>query len=227
MRDTILFAEPGLELGDRFETSLTAEARHAGRLVLPETLRDLAVPVEVVEDENGNPHPASRDADGTGLVIPGWTPSPPAGCVAMWLEYRGPGRFLLVAEQALSPADGEVTTEQGVHVAFDPEDRLLVCGVPQAATLPEWELGMRAARLATHAGFDRLICLPLVRDMELLEHQIRTAKTVLRRFRGRALLCDEVGLGKTIEAGLVLDELHLRGLARSVLILVPPSLIEQ
>jgi SNF2 family DNA or RNA helicase len=61
----------------------------------------------------------------------------------------------------------------------------------------------------------------------LLEHQIRTAKTVLRRFRGRALLCDEVGLGKTIEAGLVLDELHLRGLARSVLVLVPPSLIEQ
>jgi SNF2 family DNA or RNA helicase len=50
---------------------------------------------------------------------------------------------------------------------------------------------------------------------------------VLRRFRGRALLCDEVGLGKTIEAGLVLSELELRGLAKSVLVLVPPSLIEQ
>ena len=69
--------------------------------------------------------------------------------------------------------------------------------------------------------------LPLVRDIELLEHQIRTAKTVLRRFRGRAMLCDEVGLGKTIEAGLVLSELMIRGLARSVLVLVPPSLIEQ
>ena len=63
--------------------------------------------------------------------------------------------------------------------------------------------------------------------MELLEHQIRTAKTVLRRFRGRAMLCDEVGLGKTIEAGLVLSELMIRGLVRSVLVLVPPSLIEQ
>jgi SNF2 family DNA or RNA helicase len=41
------------------------------------------------------------------------------------------------------------------------------------------------------------------------------------------MLCDEVGLGKTIEAGLVLSELSLRGVARSVLILVPPSLIEQ
>ncbi len=41
------------------------------------------------------------------------------------------------------------------------------------------------------------------------------------------MLCDEVGLGKTIEAGLVLSELMIRGLARSVLVLVPPSLIEQ
>ena len=66
-----------------------------------------------------------------------------------------------------------------------------------------------------------------MRDIELLEHQIRTAKTVLRRFRGRAMLCDEVGLGKTIEAGLILSELVIRGLVRSVLVLVPPSLIEQ
>ena len=67
----------------------------------------------------------------------------------------------------------------------------------------------------------------MVRDMVPLEHQIRTATTVLRRFRGRALLCDEVGLGKTVEAGLILAELALRGLVRSVLVLVPPSLIEQ
>ena len=97
----------------------------------------------------------------------------------------------------------------------------------RAAGLEAFDLALQAARLATHAGFDRLISLPLVRDIELLEHQIRTAKTVLRRFRGRAMLCDEVGLGKTIEAGLVLSELMIRGLARSVLVLVPPSLIEQ
>ena len=63
--------------------------------------------------------------------------------------------------------------------------------------------------------------------MELLDHQIRTAKTVLQRFRGKALLCDEVGLGKTIEAGLIFAELRLRGLIRSALVLTPPSLIEQ
>src|SRR5258708_23163889 len=107
------------------------------------------------------------------------------------------------------------------------EDWELLRGSAQStATLAEFELGLRAARLATHTGFDQLMSLPLVRDMELLEHQIRTAKTVLRRLRGRALLCDEVGLGKTIEAGLIWSELHLRGLVRSTLVLVPPSLIE-
>jgi SNF2 family DNA or RNA helicase len=41
------------------------------------------------------------------------------------------------------------------------------------------------------------------------------------------MLCDEVGLGKTVEAGLVLSELLMRGLVRSVLVLTPPSLITQ
>jgi SNF2 family DNA or RNA helicase len=77
------------------------------------------------------------------------------------------------------------------------------------------------------AGFDELLCLPLLRDVDLLEHQLRTARTALRRFRGRALLCDEVGLGKTVEAGMILLELVVQGLVRQALILTPPSLMEQ
>ena len=45
--------------------------------------------------------------------------------------------------------------------------------------------------------------------------------------RGRAILADEVGLGKTIEAGLVLSELRLRGLAERALVLTPAGLVEQ
>jgi SNF2 family DNA or RNA helicase len=56
---------------------------------------------------------------------------------------------------------------------------------------------------------------------------VKTAQTALRRFRGRGLLCDEVGLGKTIEAGLVLKEYLMRGLVSRVLILTPPALVEQ
>jgi len=59
------------------------------------------------------------------------------------------------------------------------------------------------------------------------EHQERTALRVLRDLRGRAILADEVGLGKTIEAGLILKEYAIRGLVRRALILTPPALTSQ
>ena len=62
---------------------------------------------------------------------------------------------------------------------------------------------------------------------ERLPHQFKAVLKLLSNPYGRLLIADEVGLGKTIEAGLVLSELVMRGLVRSVLILVPPSLIEQ
>ena len=54
-----------------------------------------------------------------------------------------------------------------------------------------------------------------------------TMQTVLRRMRGRAILADEVGLGKTIEAGLVLSELRMRGLADRALVITPAGLVDQ
>ncbi len=75
--------------------------------------------------------------------------------------------------------------------------------------------------------FDQLLCLEGLTGVEHLPHQIETVRKVLRRFRGRVLLADEVGLGKTIEACLLLREYLLRGLARRVLILVPTPLVSQ
>ena len=171
-------------------------------------------------------HGTIRQRAGLDIVTASFTL--PEKTTAIWLECLAPGRFRLVVEPLPADEPTELKTEQGTPITLMPENWELIRGrAEHAASLAESDLALRAARLATHAGFDQLICLPLVRDMEILEHQIRTAKTVLRRFRGRAMLCDEVGLGKTIEAGLVLDELHTRGLARSILILVPPSLIEQ
>ncbi len=58
-------------------------------------------------------------------------------------------------------------------------------------------------------------------------HQRRVADTIVQRFPERFLLCDEVGLGKTIEAGLALRQLIISGKARRVLILVPKSVLFQ
>jgi SNF2 family DNA or RNA helicase len=88
-------------------------------------------------------------------------------------------------------------------------------------------LHLELARLGLLRGFDQLLCLEGLSGVEHLPHQIETVRKVLRHFRGRVLLADEVGLGKTIEAGLLLREYLLRGLARRVLILVPTPLVSQ
>ena len=65
------------------------------------------------------------------------------------------------------------------------------------------------------------------KEIELYDHQIYAAVKVKNEFGGSAILADEVGLGKTIEAGIILKEFLISGLAKSVLILVPPSLMYQ
>ncbi len=61
----------------------------------------------------------------------------------------------------------------------------------------------------------------------LLAHQLYIAHEVAGRYAPRVLLADEVGLGKTIEAGLILHQQLLTERARRVLILVPESLLHQ
>ena len=90
-----------------------------------------------------------------------------------------------------------------------------------------FERHLCARQSALQKGFDRLICLDTALDIEHLEHQIKAAFTVLRKMRSRALLADEVGLGKTIEAGILVKELLIRGLAKQVLVLVPAGLCRQ
>jgi ATP-dependent helicase HepA len=61
----------------------------------------------------------------------------------------------------------------------------------------------------------------------LIAHQLYIAHEVSRRYAPRVLLADEVGLGKTIEAGLILHQLLLLERAQRVLIVVPESLVHQ
>jgi superfamily II DNA or RNA helicase len=90
-----------------------------------------------------------------------------------------------------------------------------------------YDLRERHARLGLAQGFDELLCLPHLRGIETFWYQIETVRKVLKQFRGRVLLADEVGLGKTVEAGMVLKEYLLRGMVENVLVLTPASLVGQ
>ncbi len=86
-------------------------------------------------------------------------------------------------------------------------------------------------RYQTHQQQQKLALSP-VRGLAgsrttLIPHQLYIAHEVANRFAPRVLLADEVGLGKTIEAGLILHHQLLTELAKRVLIIVPDSLVHQ
>ena len=118
-----------------------------------------------------------------------------------------------------------------IDVPFTAElDLALLLEAAKAKPEPDgawYGLRERFARLGLAQGFDELLCLPHLNGIETLWYQVETVRKVLKQFRGRVLLADEVGLGKTIEAGMVLKEYLLRGMAERVLVLTPASLVGQ
>lgn len=74
---------------------------------------------------------------------------------------------------------------------------------------------------------DDVLLAPLDSAVTPLPHQLDTLKRAIGRSSVRCLLADEVGLGKTIEAGLIIRELRLRGLIQRVLIVAPTGLTKQ
>jgi ATP-dependent helicase HepA len=127
------------------------------------------------------------------------------------LVYRGESRELPEAE--LSDT-----------ISFSkPEDRLLAGQVDDLRTFDLRAEALRrrsVARQSAARGFAG-------GRVDLLPHQMFIAGEVASRLVPRVLLADEVGLGKTIEAGLILHRLHLTGRADRVLVLVPEPLIHQ
>jgi SNF2 family DNA or RNA helicase len=119
-------------------------------------------------------------------------------------------------------------TDQTYGVQLQPgaERVLEAAAAGQFAGPFAYRLQLQAERLALVAGFDELVCLDTL-NFTPFDYQIKAAQIALRRFRGRGLLCDEVGLGKTIEASLVLKEYLLRQMVGRVLIITPPALVEQ
>jgi len=83
-----------------------------------------------------------------------------------------------------------------------------------------------AARVAEALTQDALLS-PVESSVIPLPHQIKTLSRAISGDRIRYLLADEVGLGKTIEAGLIMRELKLRGLVTRTLVISPKGLLTQ
>src|SRR5262249_21630714 len=124
--------------------------------------------------------------------------------------------------------EGATTANHGVVrrllAPFDVIDPIPSSRKPRMVSAVQWR---RALRAVLHHALPGELRATANAAIELLPHQLQPALAVVNGLGCRLLLADDVGLGKTIEAGAIVAELRARGVADRVLILTPPGLREQ
>ena len=143
----------------------------------------------------------------------------------------GEGEILKVEERSERP-DLLIVRTTGNKVKEIPANKKGVeplAGISDKLALSQFDTGTRfdllktAVKLDLAYRFDRFLSLSGSR-IDVTPHQVEAAHEILTSHDQRYLLADEVGLGKTIEAGIVIEELMARGRAERVLIVTPASL---
>ena len=134
---------------------------------------------------------------------------------------------------------GSVILDQGETVVVRFGDRIESCeagslslrlGVADAVKLGRWSPALDVTLKAQAAAIQSLNDAWGVfsrSHIDLLPHQIWVCHRALQNWPIRLLIADDVGLGKTVEAGLILWPLLSSGKVRRLLILTPASLVEQ
>ncbi|MBI4288559.1 MAG: DEAD/DEAH box helicase family protein [Chloroflexi bacterium] len=145
------------------------------------------------------------------------------------LQWSCDGDRIEVRGLTLGGSEGDIREAGGDRWCPAPDSSPLLEHVwrGEFASAENFFLARELSDLSVKPGFDQLLSFQVAQGVTTYPHQVSTVRTVLRQMKGRALLCDEVGLGKTVEAGLVTMEYLLRGLVKRVLILTPPSLVHQ
>jgi SNF2 family DNA or RNA helicase len=117
----------------------------------------------------------------------------------------------------------------GYSITFsDPYNIKKLIQTKKFSEFQKFQLNLNAIQIK-HAGkIDKLISLDEIRTKLIpYNFQMHLALQVINEMNGNAILADEVGLGKTIEAGLIMKELLLRDEINSILIATPKSLLSQ
>ena len=124
------------------------------------------------------------------------------------------------------PDERDYDEDQLVPVVADARDGLLAALADGAFVPPsEFRARLTAARLAEPA-VDELYAMHAARILHV-PFQYKPLLRLLRSDRPRLLIADDVGVGKTIEAGLILKELQARGDVERVLVMCPRSLAQK
>jgi len=129
----------------------------------------------------------------------------------------------LITLSGLGPANSGV--EARLLAPFDSIEPIPAARRPRLVHTRRWRRSCR--ELLFNQFSEGQLCAAGRARIELLPHQLEPAIALTRGDGCRVLLADEVGLGKTIQAGLAIAELRARGAADRVLIITPAGLREQ
>src|SRR5207247_2240627 len=139
------------------------------------------------------------------------------------VDVRDYGSCQVVRLRAVAPADAGL--ERRVLMPFDVVEPADVASTRRFVRRATWRRACRALVAAeTPPGSPAPASAARI---DLLPYQLEPALAIVRGLAARVLLADEVGLGKTIQAGLVAAELLARGSIERVLILTPAGLRDQ
>jgi superfamily II DNA or RNA helicase len=150
-------------------------------------------------------------------------PKPGDWCYS--LDHDEPGRVIAI-DVVWGEETAQVWLARRDAVVRLHRSRLQPLAGAQAPALDQLSFVASAARILDAMERDALIA-PLEGSVIPLPHQLHALQRAMSTDRVRYLLADEVGLGKTIEAGLILRELKVRGLAKRILVVAPAGLTSQ
>lgn len=110
----------------------------------------------------------------------------------------------------------------------DPHDIRKMIVNMELSSYEKFKLNLKAQEIKRMGAIDELISMDVLRaKIDAHPYQMKVALTVLQEMNTNAILADEVGLGKTVEAGIIMKELLVRGIVNTILIVVPRSLLSQ
>jgi SNF2 family DNA or RNA helicase len=138
---------------------------------------------------------------------------------AIRLEQRGSSTIIKVAFEE-GPAKDFVCPPTKVEKILSPIEQIQNNKFDSPI---HFDLHYEAIRLSLAYAYDHLLSLSFTRT-NLEPYQVDAVYKTLNTYKNRILLADDVGLGKTIETGMILKELSLRGFANRTLIIAPAPL---
>ncbi len=139
-------------------------------------------------------------------------------------------RYLPGSHGSVLEVRGRDADNRGIRTAFllpfEPIDRLHSSEAPRLVRPGTWRRIARTALAEATPSYDSLQS-PLHAAFAILPFQLEPALAVVRGLASRVLIADEVGLGKTVQAGLVISEILMRRPDARVLVVAPAGLREQ